>query len=31
MDWFIGMWITAIVGGWLLVLAGKNIDKRGRK
>ena len=31
MEWFVGMWIAAVVGGWLLVLLGKNINKEGRK
>jgi len=31
MEWILGMWITAAVGGWLMLIVGKNIDKKGRK
>jgi len=31
MEWFLGMWIAGIVGSWLTLLVGKNIDKKGRK
>ena len=29
--WFIGMWVTAVLGGAIVFIAGSALDKKGRK
>ena len=30
MEWFLGIWLTAVFGGGLLILLGKNIDRKDK-
>ena len=29
--WLLGMWVTFVVGGFIVYAAGSLVDKRGRK